>query len=150
MEGFVIVGFITLLAVWLYSRNQKTPPPNTGKNEATPKSTPTPMSSTSAAVPYHLKINELPQGTYLIGRDIPAGTYDFFVVYGDGGKFDICKRDESGKIIDGTWTFYWVGLKETYEKRELIHVLCNEGYTIEISGSVILRIAKSQNVKINL
>ena len=100
--------------------------------------------------PYNLKRNELPQGSYIIGRDIPQGTYDFFVTYGQGGKFDIAKYDSNGKIIDGTWDFFWVGLKEEYEHRELVHVNCPDGYTISISGNVILKIAKSQQVQIEL
>jgi hypothetical protein len=119
--------------------------PETREESSAPKSPPT-----NAVEPYHLGVNELPQGSYLVGQDIPSGTYDFFVIYGNGGKVDIGKYDENGKIIDGTWTFFWVGLKETYEKRELIHVLCKEGYTVKISGNVILKIAKSQNVRINL
>ncbi len=100
--------------------------------------------------PYKLKKNELPQGKYEIGRDIPPGMYDFHVVYGQGGKFDIAKYDADGKIIDGTWDFFWVGLKEEYEHRELIHVNCQAGYTISISGNVVLKIAKSQQVQIDL
>ena len=100
--------------------------------------------------PYNLKRNELPQGSYIIGRDIPQGTYDFFVTYGQGGKFDIAKYDSNGKIINGTWDFYWVGLKEDYDHRELVHVYCQDGYKITISGNVILKIAKSKNVQIDL
>lgn len=112
---------------------------------------PSPEPSVSRSVePYKLKKNELPQGTYEIGRDIPPGTYDFFVVYGQGGKFDIAKYDANGKIIDGTWNFFWVGLKEAYEHRELVHVRCEKGYTISIDGNVILKIAKSQPVQIDL
>ena len=150
MERFIVTFLVILVLMCWSSHKQKSSAQKNRNAETQSNSGPTPVSSTSPAAPYQLKTNELPQGTYLIGRDIPAGTYDFFVVYGDGGKFDICKRDESGNIIDGTWTFYWVGLKEPHEKRELIHVLCEEGYTIKIKGSVILRIAKSQNVKINL
>lgn len=110
-----------------------------------------PASENSAPVkPYQLNKNELPQGSYLIGRDIPVGTYDFFVVYGTGGKFDIGKYDENDEVIDKTWSFYWVGLKEDYEKRELIHIQCKEGYTVKISGNVILKIARSQQAKIDL
>ena len=104
----------------------------------------------TAAEPYDLKTNELHPGEYLIGKDIPAGTYDFFVVYGTGGCFNIMKLDSAGKIIDGTLDFFWVGLKETYEKRELVHVNCKEGYTIKLDGNVILRIARSKQVKIEL
>ena len=71
------------------------------------------------------------------------------MVYG-GGKFDLAMYDADGKIIDGTWDFYWVGLKNSYERKELIHVACKNGYTITISGNVILRIAKSNNVMIDL
>jgi hypothetical protein len=102
------------------------------------------------AKPYPLGKNELPQGSYLVGRDIPAGTYDFFVVYGSGGVFDLCRYDSSGKIVDGTWTSYWVGLKEDHEKRELIHIPCQAGYTIKIKGNVILKVARSQQVCIEL
>lgn len=111
---------------------------------------PGPTISHGPAQPHKLGKNELPQGTYLIGRDIPAGTYDFFVVYGFGGKFDISKYDAGGKKIVGDWNYYWVGLKEDYEKRELIHIECKEGYTVKISGNVILKIARSQKVMIDL
>ena len=103
------------------------------------------------ARPRSLRENELPQGRYLIGRDIPAGTYDFFVVYGHGGRFNCAKYDAAGEIVNGTWEhFYWVGTKESYEHREILHVKCEEGYSIEITGNVILKIAKSNRVKINL
>ena len=115
-----------------------------------PTPPPRPQASSEPAKPYQLGKNELPQGNYLIGRDIPAGTYDFFVVYGSGGKFDIGKYDANDKVIDGTWNFYWVGLKEDYEKRELIHIECKEGYTVKIGGNVVLKIARSQQVRIEL
>ena len=115
-----------------------------------PPPPPRPQASNEPAKPYQLGKNELPQGKYLIGRDIPAGTYDFFVVYGNGGSFDLAKYDENDEIVNGTWTSFWVGLKEDYEKHELIHIECKEGYTIKIRGNVILKIAKSQQVKIDL
>lgn len=101
-------------------------------------------------VPYQLKKNELPQGAYVVGKDIPPGTYDLFVVYGHGGSLEFAKYDEDGKILDGTWNSYWVGLKEEYEHREVVHVLCAEGYSIKVKGNVILRIAKSNKVQIDL
>ena len=105
----------------------------------------------TSSLPHNLKTNELPQGEYLIGKDIPTGTYDFFVVYGSGGRFDLAKYDDNGQIINGTWKqFHWIGLKESYENKELIHIQCDDGYTIKISGNVIMRIAKSQEIKIDL
>ena len=123
---------------------------DTANGYVAPPPPPPPKSSTTPVKPYQLGKNELPQGSYLIGRDIPAGTYDFFVVYGTGGKFDIGKYDANDKVINDTWDFFWVGLKEEYEKRELIHVQCKEGYTIKISGNVVLKIARSQQVRIDL
>jgi hypothetical protein len=105
---------------------------------------------TSPAEPYKLNQNELPQGRYDIGKDIPAGYYDFFVVYGSGGSFNMAVYDENDKAAEGTYSFYWVGLEKKYEKRELIHVQCKEGYSIIIRGNVILKIAKSNSVRINL
>ena len=111
---------------------------------------PGPKLSAEPAQPYKLGKNELPQGEYLIGRDIPAGTYDFFVVYGFGGTFDIIKYDSNNKVIAHTPHYHHVGLKEDYEKRELIHIQCTEGYTLKITGSVVLKIARSQKVQIDL
>ena len=107
-------------------------------------------SNSMSPEPYRLNKNDLTQGEYVIGKDIPVGVYDFFVVYGNGGKFDIAKYDDNDKIIDGTWAFYWVGLQETYEKKELIHIDCKAGYTVKISGNVVLKIVKSQAVRIEL
>lgn len=89
-------------------------------------SAPVPPSGTQErpAEPYDLRKNELPQGVYTVGKDFPAGIYDFFAVYGSGGDFQISKLGSDGKIIDGTWSSYWIGLKEAYEHRELIHVTC--------------------------
>ena len=100
--------------------------------------------------PYELKTNELPQGTYTVGKDIPEGTFDFFVVYGDGGMFKKGEQDAKGDCIDGTWDFFWVGLKEDYEKKELIHVNCKAGEIIKITGNVIFKIVRSNSVKIDL
>jgi hypothetical protein len=116
----------------------------------TAANTPVPQASSAPMRPQQLGTNELPQGSYLIGRDIPAGTYDFFVVYGTGGQFDLGQYDEHDKIVNGTWDFYWVGLKEDYEHKELIHIECKDGYTVKIRGNVILKIARSQPAKIDL
>ncbi len=99
---------------------------------------------------YTLNKNELPQGKYQVGIEIPAGVYDFFVIHGTGGKFSKMIYDSNGKITDETWTFYWVGLKESYEHKELIHIDCQSGETIEIGGNVVLKIVRSQKVNIEL
>lgn len=113
-------------------------------------SPPMPKGDNKPAQPYKLGKNELPQGSYLVGRDVPPGTYDFFVVYGHGGSLDFAKYDADGKIINGTWNSYWVGLREDYEHREVLHIPCEAGYTIKIKGNVLIKIARSQNVTIDL
>lgn len=105
---------------------------------------------TGPGQPYDLKENELPQGAYAVGTQIPQGTYDFLVVYGTGGKFSKAQYDDTGKIIDGTYEFYWVGLKEDYEKRQLLHIACKAGETVKISGNVVLKISRSKDVQLNL
>ena len=142
--GCLLLMVVALILLVLSRANKK----QSGEQRSPVNSVSTKPSEPCA--PYSLKKNELPQGSYLIGRDIPPGTYDFFVVYGSDGKFDIAMYNTDGKIVDGTWDFYWVGLKNNYEKKELIHIACKNGYTITISGNVILRIAKSNNVMIDL
>lgn len=154
-EVFCAIGLVFLF----WKEYRKTKGKNTNKpkaasvpqqkrTQATPP--PLPKQITKAVEPYRLRKNELPQGKYVIGQDIPAGTYDFFTVYGNGGRLLIAKYDSKGKIIDGTSAWFWVGLKESYEQREVIHVSCKEGYVLEVTGNVILRIAKSQKVCIDL
>ena len=99
---------------------------------------------------HNLNKNELPQGEYIVGKDIPEGVYDFVVVYGNGGRFEIAQYDENNNFVPGTWNLYWVGLQKSYEKKELIHIDCKKDYTVKISGNVILKIVKSQKVKIEL
>ena len=103
---------------------------------------------TGSAESYLLKPNELPQGVYQIGQDIPAGTYDLFVTYGEG-KVDL-RQYVDGKAIDGTWEFYHVGRKEKYQHPELVHLSCREGYTLKIEGNVVLKIVPSRPVQIRL
>ncbi len=100
--------------------------------------------------PYKLHNNELPRGTYTVGEEIPEGIYDFFVIYGKGGYFVKSERDANGRTVEDTAMRYWIGLKESYEHRELIHIRCMPGESITISGNVILKIARSKNVKIEL
>lgn len=119
-------------------------------NESSEKEETQIFNRASNVEPYKLNQNELTQGRYEIGKDIPVGTYDFFVVYGSGGSFTICEYDSNNKIAEGTYSSYRVGLKESYENKELIHIECKEKQTIKIEGNVILKIVKSNKVKINL
>lgn len=160
LEFVIEILFVIPLAIigifkWLFASSSRTKNTSQGPSKSNSTnsqciSNPSRCSNIDSKETYKLNNNELTQGKYIIGKDIPVGVYDFFVIYGSGGKFDIAKYDDTGKIIDGTWTFYWVGLQQSYEKAELLHIDCKEGYTVKISGNVILRIAKSQVVRIEL
>ena len=103
---------------------------------------------TGSAESYLLKPNELPQGVYQIGQDIPAGTYDLFVTYGEG-EIELSQYAGNRKY-EGEHQFYHVGRKEKYQHPELVHLPCREGYTLKIKGNVVLKIVPSRPVQIRL
>ncbi len=99
---------------------------------------------------YELDKNELPQGEYVIGRDIPPGTYDFSLKYGNSGSLEIYALDENGNRNYSTYSNYHVGLSEEYEHKEVVHVKCDLGHILKIRGNVVLKIARSMDPKIML
>ena len=103
------------------------------------------------SVPYKpitVQKNQLPTGDYLIGRDIPVGIYDFTWVYGHGviQKF---KNDHDSTL--GASTYYEnVGAQYDYEYRQCFHVVCAEGELLKITGNLIVEIAKSKKIELDL
>ena len=94
-----------------------------------------------------LKKNQLPQGVYRIGQDIPAGTYDFHLVWGNG-RIDVYTAEET---ILGNLSFgEWVGDTQEYEKPDCINVKCDEGWFLHITGNVVVEIAKAKKIEIDL
>lgn len=94
-----------------------------------------------------LKKNQLPQGIYKIGQDIPAGTYDFHLVWGNG-RIEIYTAEET---ILGNLSFgEWVGDKQEYEKPDCINVRCDDGWFLYVTGNLIVEILKSKQIQIDL
>lgn len=94
-----------------------------------------------------LQKNQLPQGVYRIGEDIPAGTYDFHHVWGHG-FLQLCTAKETTNA--NTKFFEWIGDQKTYEKLDCLHIRCEEGWYLHINGNLIVEIEKSKKVRIDL
>lgn len=90
--------------------------------------------------------NELPQGVYIIGKDIPPGTYDFQLVWGDG-FLSVYSAEET--ILGNEEFSEWMG-KESYQKKACVHVKCEEGWYLHVKGNLIVKILKPQKVIIDL
>lgn len=91
--------------------------------------------------------NQLPQGIYIIGKDIPCGTYDFHLVWGNG-RLELYNAPET--ILGNLKFGEWVGNRETYEKPDCINVFCSDGDYLHITGNLIVSIEKSKEVNIDL
>jgi hypothetical protein len=94
-----------------------------------------------------LKKNQLPQGIYIIGQDIPAGIYDFHLVWGHG-EIDLYKAKEN--IPDNLKFAEDLGFQHEYETTDCIHVVCVEGDYLHINGNLIVDIAKSKTIDLDL
>ena len=92
--------------------------------------------------------NELPAGQYIIGKDIPEGTYDFTWVWGNGS---IAKYINDHDTTLGASTYFqWMGNTQEYEFRQCINVKCVDGEMLDLSGNMIVRISKSKPIELNL
>lgn len=99
-------------------------------------------------IPVQLKKNQLPNGKYLIGRDIPVGVYDFCWIWGEGSiKKFVNDHDTTYEAV----TYYEnIGIKHDSQYRQCFHVHCEEGELLQISGNVIVEISKSKPIELDL
>lgn len=98
--------------------------------------------------PVELQKNQLPNGDYLIGRDIPAGVYDFTWVFGEGQVHKY--KNDHDTTLGACNYFEHVGNKQDYQNRQLMNVDCKEGEMLKIKGNVIVAISKSRKVDLDL
>jgi hypothetical protein len=89
--------------------------------------------------------NQLPNGIYVIGKDIPPGTYDFKCIWGDCYLVKIGKGE-----TDWNCTNYYECIGADSETRVCLNVTCEEGEKIKVDGNAILEISKSKPVEIDL
>lgn len=94
-----------------------------------------------------LQKNQLPQGIYKVGREIPAGVFDFHHVWGNG-RIDVYKAEET---ILGNLTFGdFVGDTNEYEKADCVNVVCEDGWYVHITGNLIVSISRSKEIELDL
>ena len=92
--------------------------------------------------------NELPSGRYIIGKDIPEGTYDFTWVWGKGS---ISKYKNDHDTTLGTSTYFqWMGNTQDYEFRQCLNVKCVNEEMLDLGGNMIVRISKSKPIELDL
>ncbi len=94
-----------------------------------------------------LQQNQLPAGIYIIGKDIPVGTYDFHLIWGQGS----IKKFMGEPATIGTSNYYQhVGSQYEYEMQDFLHVHCVSGEYLRIEGNLILGIEKSKAIELDL
>ena len=92
--------------------------------------------------------NQLPQGRYIIGRDLPEGTFDFTWVWGEGYLF-LYKTDENTTLGNNLYLEN-VGIAHEYQYRQCLHLQCTAGNMLIIGGNLIVEISRSPKLKIDL
>lgn len=92
--------------------------------------------------------NELPSSQYIIGKDIPEGTYDFTWVWGNG-SISKYKNDHDTTLGASTY-FQWMGNTQDYEFRQCLNVKCVNRELLDLGGNVIVRISKSKPIELDL
>lgn len=94
-----------------------------------------------------LQKNQLPQGVYKVGRDIPVGVFDFHHVWGNG-RIHVYKAEET--ILRNLTFGDYIGDTYEYEKMDCINVICENGWYVHISGNLIVSISRSKDIELDL
>lgn len=99
-------------------------------------------------IPVALQKNQLPNGSYIIGKDIPVGTFDFTWIFGSGmiTKY----KNDHDTTFGATTYFQHMGSQYEYQYRQCLNVECAEGEKLVINGNLIVQIARSKQVEIDL
>ena len=97
------------------------------------------------AAEFELKKNQITVGTYVIGKEIPAGRYDLIWVWGSG---NIRKhKNKKDPIIS---TNYYVHIGDGYKCKMCVGVPCLEEECLQIEGNLVVEIKKSKEIEIEL
>lgn len=92
--------------------------------------------------------NQLPQGRYIIGRDLPEGTFDFTWVWGEG-YLSLYKTDENTTLGNNLYLEN-VGIAHEYQYRQCLHLQCTAGNMLIIGGNLVVEISRTPKLEINL
>lgn len=103
---------------------------------------------TSEKALIQLRKNQLPQGRYMFGKDLPVGTFDFTWVWGSGsiGLYGTAENTTLGNCL----YYQNVGNKQDYEYRQCLHVQCESGNMLIINGNLVVEISRSPKPEIDL
>lgn len=95
-----------------------------------------------------LKKNQLPQGRYIIGKELPEGTFDFTWVWGED-YLSLYKTGENTTL--GNNLFHEnVGVAHEYQYRQCLHLQCAPGNMLIIGGNLVVEISRSPKLEIDL
>ena len=92
--------------------------------------------------------NQLPHGRYIIGKDLPEGTFDFTWVWGEG-FLSLYKTDENTTLGNNLY-FENVGIAHENQYRQCLHLQCTAGNMLIIDGNLVVEISRSPKLKIDL
>ena len=92
--------------------------------------------------------NQLPQGRYIIGKDLPEGTFDFTWVWGEG-YLSLYKTDENTTLGNNLYHEN-VGVAYEYQYRQCLHLQCAPGNMLIIGGNLVVEISRSAKLDIEL
>ena len=92
--------------------------------------------------------NQLPQGRYIIGNNLPEGTFDFTWVWGDG-YLSLYKTDENTTLGNNLYHEN-VGVAHEYQYRQCLHLQCTAGNMLIIGGNLVVEISRTPKLEINL
>ena len=103
---------------------------------------------TSEKALIQLRKNQLPQGRYIFGKDLPVGTFDFTWVWGSGsvGLYGTAENTTLGNCLYSEN----VGNRYDYEYRQCLHVQCESGNMLTIGGNLVVEISRSPKLEIDL
>ena len=106
------------------------------------------VSHTSEQALIQLRKNQLPQGRYIFGKDLPVGTFDFTWVWGSG-SIELYGTAENTTLGNCLYSEN-VGNRYDYEYRQCLHVQCASGNMLIIRGNLVVEISRSPKPEIDL
>ncbi len=98
--------------------------------------------------PFVLGKNQLPAGSYLVGRDIPAGTFDFTWVFGSGSVTKY--KNDRDTTLGACNYFQYMGNQEDYQYRQCLNVECLDGENLVVQGNLVIQISRAKKPQIDL
>lgn len=127
---------------------QTTAQPNDSR-EAAPPADALPVENTEQ--PITIGKNQLPHGVYEVGKDIPAGTYDFEWVWGEYA-FMLHQRyrdkTKSGSVIESA-TLSDIK-RYSWDSRQWLNVTLNDGEYLVIESNAVVSIRRSKRIELEL